>query len=174
MDLKKVLKDIIKLYEIKNIKNKWSNSYFENFKKLSTTEKGDIIEDFLEKILKELKFNVSNNKDEGIKHKKEWDLLINNKTAEVKSATEDTNGNFQFNGIRKHRNYEFIIVVGISPNNLFFNIYKGEDVKNNKIGKLVNMEKDSNLASYKLTRNKNSLFELNSLEIFKKIASEFF
>ncbi len=76
MDYKKQFKDILQ-YILSNSKaNKsWINTYFAELKQLSTTERGEVAEQFLESVLKPLNFEV---KRAGSK-RDSYDILINNK-----------------------------------------------------------------------------------------------
>ncbi|MCX8480823.1 MAG: hypothetical protein ORN58_02785, partial [Sediminibacterium sp.] len=87
-----------------------------------------------------------------------FDIIILNNKIEIKTATEDIGGSFQFNGVRYHRQYDFIFVLGIAPNNIYFNIYSAADIKTGKAGNLVTMEKGTS-GSYKLTKKKSELID---------------
>ncbi len=80
---------------------------------------------------------------------------------EVKTATQDTNNNFQFNGIRYDTNYTHLFCLGISPDNIYYLIVEKEALgKDNH--KMVSMAKGSN-ASFKLTK---TIENLNSFSKF--------
>lgn len=93
-----------------------------------------------------------------------WDIKIHGFTFELKTATEDVNGNFQFNHIRYHRQYDGLICLGVSPANLYFNVWTAADVKTGKAGTLTSMEKGAN-ASYKLSKGVKSLKPINDFQI---------
>lgn len=142
-------------------KNKWDGAFFEDIKKASTTEKGDIGEEFIVELCKLTGIDKSAKLN---KNKRDsFDSIILNKKLEIKTATEDTNNCFQFNGIRYHRKYEFLIVLGISPDNIYFNIYNSADVKSQKVGNLVSMEKGA-VGSQKLTRKKSQLLPISEFK----------
>ena len=82
----------------------------------------------------------------------------------MKTATEDTTGNFQFNHIRYHRDYQAVLCLGVSPNDLFFALWSKADVVTGKAGNLVTMEKNAN-ASYKLTKSSKSLIHINEFRV---------
>lgn len=79
------------------------------------------------------------------------------------------NGSFQFNHIRYHRPYDAVLCLGVSPNELFFNIWSEQEVLTGLAGNLVSMEKGAN-ASYKLTKRSNGL---HSIADFAKRFNEF-
>ena len=136
--------------------SKWVNSKHEKIKQISNSKVGIVGENFIQKFLKinEVEFEIPGNNNSP------WDIKIKNKTFEIKAATEDTNGSFQFNHVRYHRNYDALICLGISPDDLFFDMWTASDVKTGKAGSLVTMEKGAN-ASFKLTKKKAKLLSIN-------------
>lgn len=150
---------------------KWSDAKYEKMKKIPNTKVGDVGQDFIESICEELGFEcVFPLKKDGQRAKQSpWDIKINGITFELKTATEDTNGNFQFNHIRYHREYQAVLCLGVSPNNLYFNLWSKPDILTGVAGKLVTMEKGAN-ASYKLTKRPTQLY---SIELFKEKLEEF-
>ena len=63
-------------------------------------------------------------------------------------ATQDVNGAFQFNGIRYDYPADLIMVLGIAPDDVWFNLYARRDLVDLT---LVSMRKNSN-SDFKLTR----------------------
>ena len=55
---------------------------------------------------------------------------------ELKTATEDVHGNFQFNHIRHHRVYDAVLCVGISPDAIYFYAWSKADVATGRAGNL--------------------------------------
>ncbi len=45
-------------------------------------------------------------------------------------ASEDVDGNFQFNGIRHDTKYDILCVLGIKPEQIYFNLYSISQLKN--------------------------------------------
>lgn len=142
---------------------KWQDGDFVGIKILSNTKVGSVGQDFIESLCSTLsipiEFPINTKKQRATQSP--WDIKLFNITFELKTATEDTTGNFQFNHIRYHRTYDAVLCLGISPNELLFNIYSKADVVTGKAGNLVSMEKGAN-ASYKLTKTKSSLFHIDS------------
>jgi hypothetical protein len=102
-----------------------------------------------------------------------WDIKIDDIEFELKTATEDVGGNFQFNHIRYHRPYQALLCLGVSPANLYFRVWSKADVATGKAGKLVSMEKGAN-ASYKLTKMPIQLHEINKFKSeIEKFSREF-
>lgn len=151
--------------------DKWTDQKFVIFKLASTTEKGDIGEDFLANILKICGCNnvdvVKGRRgpyDVSVKHNKK-DVLF-----EVKVATRDIHNAFQFNGIRYDTQYTHLFCLGVSPNKISYLIIKKELVGTGKY-KMVSMAKGSN-ASFKLTKKETLLnsfdkFDTDIRDIFK-------
>ena len=91
--------------------------------------------------------------------KSSWDAEIDGKRYEIKTATEDTNDNFQFNHIRHHRDYDGVICLGIAPNEILFGIWTKAEIATGKAGNLVTMDKGSS-ATFKLTKKKADLLQI--------------
>lgn len=145
--------------------SKWNSGNFKGIKSISNSKVGKVGQDFIEKVCNDLGIPCAfplNDKGERL-NTSPWDIKINGITFELKTATEDTNGNFQFNHIRYHRKYEAVLCLGVSPDSLQFDLWSKADVVTGKAGNLVSMEKNAN-ASYKLTKRKNAL---HSIEFFK-------
>ena len=138
--------------------NKWHHKKFQNIISLPYTQRGKCVENFLNKVCEELNFETI--LPDG--NQSPWDIKINKITFELKSATEDTSGKFQFNHIRYHRPYQALICIGVSPSEIFFGTWTKADVTTGLAGKLVSMEAGAN-ASFKLTKAKKDLFSLDKL-----------
>jgi len=154
-----------RIADLKSKPNKWDGSVFGFIKKFPTSNIGEIGEEF---ILEMCKNFIDKNAEINPKSRDEYDIKIRNKKVEIKTATEDTSGSFQFNGIRYHRKYDYLLVLGISPDKIYFNFYSAADVKSQKIGNLVSMEKGA-VGSQKLTRKKS---QLHDISCFRKIINE--
>jgi hypothetical protein len=150
---------------------KWDDGDYRGIKTVANTSVGDVGQDFIECLCDAL--NIQNSppkKSDGSRQRQNpWDIEIGGVTFEVKTATEDVSGSFQFNHIRYHRQYNAVLCLGVSPNELFFNVWTKSEVSTGEAGKLVSMEKGAN-ASYKLTKRKN---QLHSIDKFEKVILEF-
>jgi len=161
-DFKTIFRSIID----KNKNNPiWDSGDYIEIKKISNTNVGAVGQEFIECICGELKmlFETPVNLKSKKTARSPWDIKIGNITFELKTATEDTGGKFQFNHIRYHRKYEAVLCLGVSPNNLYFNLWSKADISTGKAGNLVSMEKGAN-ASYKLTKSKKDLYTIESFE----------
>lgn len=143
---------------------KWAGRPHQAFKNLPNSSKGDAGEEFLRRYLIALGFNTVKLKRLG-----DWDLMVNNKKFEVKLASEDVSGSFQFNHIRYDSKYDFLICLGVTPDQLVFGIWNKGDLVTGKAGNLVSMGKNQN-SSFKLTKRVRDLVDIRNLkDILKKI-----
>jgi hypothetical protein len=141
--------------------SKWDGAVLGKIKTISNTKVGGVGQLFIERLCNQLSIPWSfpaNAKGERLTQSP-WDIEILNIKFELKTATEDINGKFQFNHIRYHRTYEGLLCLGVSPTNLHFGVWSKADVTTNKAGRLVSMEKSAN-ASYKLTKDPKHLYEI--------------
>lgn len=132
--------------------DKWRDAPFEHIKRISNSHVGSVGQDFVKALCDALGFKCEKSAS---KHGP-WDLRIKGVEFEVKTATEDTNGNFQFNHLRYHRKYDAALCVGIGPDSIHFGMWSKAEVSTGKAGNLVTMEKGAN-ASYKLTKRREGL-----------------
>lgn len=144
---------------------KWINADFKGIKIISNTKVGSVGQDFIEGLCKHLgiKYEFPINKKGVRSAQSPWDIKINGITFELKTATEDTIGHYQFNHIRYHRKYEAVLCLGVSPNELHFGIWSKADITTGKAGNLVTMEKGAN-ASFKLTKRPSQLHTIDQFE----------
>ncbi len=156
------------LFQISIEKNKnnplWDTGDFSEIKKISNTNVGAVGQDFIESVCKELgiSFEIPLNENKKVA-RSPWDIKIRGVEFELKTATEDTHGKFQFNHIRYHRKYDAALCLGVSPNNLYFNVWTKAHIATGRAGNLVTMEKGGN-ASYKLTKAKIDLLPIKVFE----------
>ena len=128
---------------------KWDNALLGDVKALSNTHIGDVGQDFVGAWCAEV--GLAWAKSSG--RRGPWDAKIEGVTFEVKTATEDLTGNFQFNHIRYHREYQAILCLGVSPDAVLFDAWRKGDVSEGRAGHLVSMDKGSS-ATFKLTKKR--------------------
>lgn len=154
---------------------KWDEGKFSGIKTISNTKVGAVGEDFIEGLCGNLKLKCEfplNAKMERAKQSP-WDIKINGVTFELKTATEDISGSFQFNHIRYHREYEAVLCLGVTPDKLYFSLWSKAEITTAKAGKLVSMEKSAN-ASYKLTKKPADLIPISQFkDVMTKFTKEF-
>jgi hypothetical protein len=138
------------------VQSKWVGSKFEAIKSAPTTTKGD----FGENLLVDLFTLINVSAHRANKGKGSFDILAAEKKWEVKLGTEDVSGNFQFNGIKKDIEYDYVICLGVAPNNLWFNIFSKKQCQELSVA----MTKDGS-DTYKLsaTKNPNSKWHVKEL-----------
>lgn len=159
---KRILCDVLEEY---SDADKWTDAPFEKIKRLSNTKVGDVGQDFVERLCESLGFAVEF--PENLRGKRSrtspWDIRIEGTTFELKTATEDVHGAFQFNHIRYHRTYEGVLCVGIGPDAIQFDAWSKADVVTSKAGNLVSMDAGSS-ATHKLTKRKGQLRPIYEFE----------
>lgn len=151
--------------------SKWHVGDLIGIKTVSNTKVGSIGQDFIESLCLSLGFACAFplRKNQSRATQSPWDIDINGVKFELKTATEDTNGNFQFNHLRYHRPYDAVLCLGVTPNNLWFGLWSKADIATGKAGNLVTMEKGAN-ASYKLTKRPR---QLTPIEQFENVIKDF-
>lgn len=160
----------------KNVDNpKWNTGDFIGIKTVSNTKVGSVGQDFIEGLCDYLsipcKFPLR--KDKSRTRQSPWDIEIRGIKFELKTATEDTSGSFQFNHIRYHRPYDAVLCLGVTPNELYFGLWSKADVVTGKAGNLVTMEKGAN-ASFKLTKKPSNLIPITDFkQKIKKFTGNF-
>jgi hypothetical protein len=153
------LEIFLKVVATKTIDPKWMGQPHESFKHLANTSKGDAAETFVAEYASALGFNAEINP---AGRNGDWDVKINDKKFEIKCASEDVTGSFQFNHIRYDYKYDFLLCLGVAPSNLVFKIWNKGEVATGVAGNLVSMGRGQN-SSFKLTKKKRELYEIEKL-----------
>ncbi len=157
---------LLKVLESYSDADKWVDSMFERIKRLSNTKVGDTGQDFVEHLCEEIGFECNfpeRPSGKGRQRQSPWDIRIENVTFELKTATEDVSGSFQFNHIRYHREYEALLCIGTGPNEIWFDAWSKAAVATGEAGRLVSMEKGGSV-SHKLTKQTGSLRPITEFE----------
>lgn len=138
--------------------DKWVGAPFERIKRVSNTRVGAVGQDFLENFAASLGIECVFPVNAAGKRASQssWDVELDGIKFELKTASEDVYGNFQFNHIRLHRVYDAVLCLGIAPSSLHFGMWTKADIATGKAGNIVSMEKGAN-ASYKLTKRPANL-----------------
>jgi hypothetical protein len=141
--------------------SKWMDSKYEKVKHMSNTGKGKFGENFTTRLLNKIGV-IAEVINGGIGDfdifLKEFDIKM-----EHKLATEDVSGAFQFNGLDKNKDYDYVFCLGVSPNDLFFDILPKKAMMN----LTTNMTKAG--GGFKLCLKKTKLYELTEDELISKI-----
>ena len=151
--------------------SKWDNAILGKIKTISNTKVGSVGQMFIERLCEELRIPCEFPLNLAGKRKTQspWDIKINGIKFELKTATEDTNHNYQYNHVRYHSPYEALLCLGVAPSDLYFGAWSKGDVVTGKAGNLVTMEKGAN-ASYKLTK---AASQLQTIENFYDVITRF-
>ena len=164
-EVNKMMCELIEKYCEKTDTGKWGTGDFADIARVEKGLRGEVGEDFVEGVLQQMGYTDAQRKDN---RRGEYDITANGFRIEVKTASEDIHNSFQFNSIRHDVDYDFLFVVGIAPDNIYFRIYKKKDIPQNLPPMAKNTER-----VYKFTHTKNKLYELCMLEAeVKKMLGE--
>ncbi|MYA67237.1 MAG: hypothetical protein F4Y22_08290, partial [Gammaproteobacteria bacterium] len=105
----------------------WQDSPLAEYRMLGNTNRGEIGEEFVRRYLRTFNFDVGNGN-----RTSRTDLQVNGRAFEVKTASLGAKGTFQFNHVRLDREYEYLLCLGICPNELRFNIWRKGEVAEGK------------------------------------------
>lgn len=144
-----LMQDVIANYENNP---KWMNAPLGKIKILSNTHTGNVGQDFIKRWCDVEGLGWESPEST----QSPWDIQIESITFEVKTATEDISGNFQFNHVRHHRDYNTLLCLGVAPDEILFDAWRKGDVVEGKAGRLVTMDKGSS-ATFKLTKKRADL-----------------
>jgi hypothetical protein len=145
-----------------SVQKKWLNAKYLAIKQASTTEKGKFGETFTNTLLNKIGID-SEIINGGIG---DFDLILkqSNIKLEHKLATEDVHDSFQFNALDKNKKYDYVFCLGISPNEIFFEIYPKSQIKT----LTTKMTKAD--GGYKLTTRKHNMLPLTIANLKKKMS----
>ena len=90
------------------------------------------------------------------------DLVIEGRPFEVKTASEDVTGGFQFNHVRLDRKYDFLLCLAISPSSIRFNAWRKGAVAEGRAGSLVRMAEGQSV-TFKLTKRLDDMRPIEEL-----------
>ena len=145
----------------RTVLNNWKGKPFAKIKRIATTEKGDLGEDFFAKLLRNFGYSDVEVKDGRRGH---YDIAVSQKVFfEVKVATQDTEKSFQFNGIRLDREFSHLLCLGITPDSLFYLIVGREKLPSREYP-LASMAKGTN-STFKLTRKTSQMQTFDTFEV---------
>jgi len=124
----------------------WQGSPLIGYRQLGNTNRGEIGEEFVRRYLKEAGIAVANGGRTAL-----TDMQIAEHPFEVKTASLGANGTFQFNHVRMDRKYEYLLCLGICPEQIVFNMWRKGEVAEGTAGTLVRMAEGQSV-TYKLTK----------------------
>ena len=145
---------IIKTHAPENI---WLESPLQGYRGLGNTNRGEIGEEFNRQYLKAAGIEISNGNRTSI-----TDVKIAGHPFEIKTASLGAKGTFQFNHVRLDRNYEYLLCLGICPQEIVYNMWRKGDVAEGKAGKLVRMA-EGQAVTWKLTKQLSTMIPIEDL-----------
>ncbi len=66
-------------------------------------------------------------------------MRVGTRSFEIKTASLGANGTFQFNHIRLDRQYDFLLCIGVCPDEIRYGIWRKGAVAEGDAGRLVRM-----------------------------------
>ncbi len=166
-------KEFLNIIERKHEQLNLGKDYRRKFSKIKDFE-GNAIGQIGESLVKKIISNITSIIDDGVIHT-EYDIKTESGICfEIKTARKGRkNDTFQFNGINPNYNYNYLICLGITEEELFYRIFLKSSIKYIHNGQkhfliqedfekqLVKMN-PNNLVNYKLTINKKELFRISN------------
>ena len=138
--------------------SKWSGATLEPFRQVANTNRGDIGEEFVARYLDQFEIPVIRSES----RIQPWDLEVAGLKFEVKTASEDRGGSFQFNHIRLDRGYDYLLCLGIRPEDILFNGWRKGEVSEGGAGSLVRMAEGQSV-THKLTKRPADMKKIEEL-----------
>lgn len=149
-----LLVEIIKEHAPKDI---WQDSPLAGYRLLGNTNRGAIGEEFVRRYLKAANIETTH----GIRTSLTDLGLLDNKL-EIKTASLGANGTFQFNHVRLDRKYQYLLCLGICPNDVVFDMWRKGDVAEGRGGTLVRMAEGQSI-TFKLTKRLSEMRPIQEL-----------
>ena len=135
----------------------WRDSPLVGYRMLGNTNRGAIGEEFIRRFLALNDIEVGN----GARTSR-TDLRVAAVRFEVKTASLGANGTFQFNHVRMDRDYDYLLCLGICPNEVVFEMWRKGAVAENRAGTLVRMA-EGQAVTYKLTKRLDDMESIAQL-----------
>ncbi len=136
----------------------WTDAPLEPFRRVANTNRGDIGEDFVRRYLASSGILV----ERVGSRVSAADLKIGGKFFEIKTASEDKGGSFQFNHVRLDRTYDYLLCLGIRPDAIVFDAWRKGAVSEGAAGTLVRMAEGQSV-TFKLTRRPAAMKKIEEL-----------
>lgn len=149
-----LLIEIIKEHDPQDI---WQGSPLLGYRKLGNTNRGEIGEEFVRRYLKKEGITVGHGGRTSL-----TDMKISEHAFEVKTASLGANGTFQFNHVRLDRKYEYLLCLGICPEEIVFNMWRKGEVAEGNAGRLVRMA-EGQAVTYKITKKRSDMMPIADL-----------
>lgn len=144
--------------------NMWTGAPLDGVKGLPATTIGTIGEDLTHGLcgktglLGELSMTPA-----GGRGRMSWDIRIEGRTFEIKTATLGADGRFQFNNVHTEQRCDALLVIAITPARVLMQAWTRERVKLGDAGRIVDMASGVPVLG-KLTRRESDLLPLDGFE----------
>lgn len=160
-----ILVEIIKEHAPEDI---WKGSPVAGYRRLGNTNRGEIGEEFVRRYLEGSNIKVSRGLRTAL-----TDMGVLKNHLEIKTASLGAKGTFQFNHVRMDRKYNYLLCLGICPNNIVFGIWRKGDVAEGRAGTLVRMAEGQSI-TFKITKKLSEMRPIQELpsEIQRLVAPE--
>ena len=149
-----LLVEIIKEHAPEDI---WQGSPLIGYRSLGNTNRGEIGEEFIRRYLRAAGIDAGNGGRTSL-----TDMRVSGRKFEVKTASLGANRTFQFNHVRLDRDYEYLLCLGICPQEIVFNMWRKGFVAENRAGRLVRMA-EGQAVTYKLTKKVDTMMPIVEL-----------
>jgi hypothetical protein len=155
------------------VADKWKNARFEKCKLISIGDRGDAGEELILSYARKIGLFASKDgrlgdADVFVGYSAERSIRI-----EVKTATEGAmQGSFQFNGIRIDKDYDVLLLVAVSPNQIRIAAWSHADVLDRKAGTLVHMSQN-NKTDHKITKSAKVVATWRDISDLKTVLTPF-
>jgi hypothetical protein len=135
----------------------WQGSPIAGYRRLGNTNRGEIGEEFVRRYLEESKVKVTRGLRTAL-----TDMTILKNHLEIKTASLGANGTFQFNHVRLDRKYDYLLCLGICPNQIVFEIWRKGDVAEGLAGTLVRMAEGQSI-TFKITKKLSDMRQIREM-----------
>lgn len=135
----------------------WQGSPIIGYRLLGNTNRRKVGEKFIRRYLEHYGINARSNGNRTSK----TDMQIGNIGFEVKTASLEANGTFQYNHVRLDRQYNYLLCVGLCPNNVVYSLWRKGDIAEGTAGRLVRMAEEQSV-TFKLTKRLDEMLSLDS------------
>ena len=136
----------------------WTGAPLEAFRRVANTNRGDIGEEFLRRFLEQRGIAAALS-DTRVSRS---DMQVAGRHFEVKTASEDTGGSFQFNHIRLDRRYDYLLCLAVRPASILFNAWSKGELSEGRAGHLVRMAEGQSV-TFKLTKRPAGMRPISEL-----------
>lgn len=157
---------LIEIIRENSPRSKWTDAPLEEFRRVANTNRGEIGEQFIRRYLAQAGIKTGNGS-----RVTRTDLVIRGKRIEVKTASEDVGGHYQFNHVRMDRQYHYLMCLGVSPAHIMFNAWRKGSVSEGEAGVLVRMAEGQSV-TFKLTKRQDAMRPIEELPLW--VQSEIF